>query len=269
MDRAALELRYEAAKRFARSAGELTCRYFRSELIVERKADDSPVTIADREAETLLRELIAREFAHDGVLGEEFGDTAGTSGFEWILDPIDGTKSFIHGVPLYGTMVGLLYDETPVAGVIEIPELDERIAGATRLGAWHQRGDRPWTAARVSETASLDAGLFVTSEVSGFRERGAIAAYERLDQVARLTRTWGDCFGYLLVVTGRAEVMIDAVFNIWDAAAVLPIVEEAGGRFTDWTGRPSITAGEGVGSNGHVHAEVLEILSACADESGT
>ncbi|MEM8679672.1 MAG: histidinol-phosphatase, partial [Planctomycetota bacterium] len=241
-----LDRRFEAAKRFALAGGQKTLTYFRSQLEVERKEDDSPVTRADREAEQLIRERILAEFPSDGILGEEFGKTEGKSGFEWILDPIDGTKSFIHGVPLYGTMVGLLQGETPVAGVIEIPALDERIAGAVGLGAWYQRGEATWEPARVSATETLSEGLFLTSEVGGFEAVERAVTYQRLERRARLTRTWGDCFGYLMVVTGRAELMIDAELNIWDAAAVLPILEEAGGRFTDWQGQRSVSSGNAV-----------------------
>jgi histidinol phosphatase-like enzyme (inositol monophosphatase family) len=217
----------------------------------------------------LLRERIAAVFKQDGILGEEFGNDAGTSGFNWILDPIDGTKSFISGVPLYGTMVGIECDGRALAGFVYIPGLDEGVYASVGQGAWHLRGD--WAARRcsVSQKSRLADGLFVTSQVDSFAKRGASAAFEALQAAAYVTRTWGDCYGYLLVATGRAEVMVDPILNVWDAAAVQPIVEEAGGRFTDWQGTATIQAGEAIGSNSLVIEEVLAITRGyCGKDEG-
>jgi histidinol phosphatase-like enzyme (inositol monophosphatase family) len=253
--------RLELALAAAREAGQITLEYFRrDDLVVERKGDDSPVTVADRRAEEVLRGRIAAAFPADAVLGEELPERPGTSGFRWILDPIDGTKSFIHGVPLYGTLVGLQQGAEPVAGVIHIPALEETVYAAVGQGAWYLQGQRPPRRARVSDRAPLAKGLFVTSEVASYEEIGRRDAYDRLQAAARLSRSWGDCYGYLMVATGRAEVMVDPVVAIWDIAPLLPILEEAGGTFTDWQGRRTIHSGQGLATNGRVFDEVLRLV---------
>jgi histidinol phosphatase-like enzyme (inositol monophosphatase family) len=244
----------------ALAAGQLTLKYFQQRnLQVERKADRSPVTIADREAESLLRDRIQREFPRDAIIGEEFGETSGTSGYRWILDPIDGTKSFIFGVPLYGTMIGVEREGRSVVGVVNVPALGECVFAAIGHGCHYRRAGAADVRAHVSENERLEAGLFLTSQVDSFAARGAAEAFQELQRKAFVTRTWGDCYGYLLVATGRADAMVDPIMNVWDAAALQPILEEAGGTFTDWQGRPTIYAGEAVGTNGRVLEEVLEI----------
>jgi histidinol-phosphatase len=252
--------RLDLAVEAALEAGRITLEYFRREdLKVERKDDDSPVTVADRAAEEHLRRRIEAAFPADAILGEELPEKAGTSGYRWILDPIDGTKSFIHGVPLYGTLVGVEHEGQSVLGVILIPALDEYVYAATGRGAWYVRGDATPQRAQVSSCARLNEGLFVTSEVICFDEVERTHAYKQLEATARLARTWGDCYGYLLVATGRAELMIDPYMNVWDAAALLPIIQEAGGSFTDWQGRATIHSGEGIATNGHILEEVLAV----------
>ncbi len=259
-DSHALDARLSLARQAAREAGRLTLNYFRSDRFsVERKDDDSPVTIADRQAEKLLREQIEATFPEDAIVGEEYGQREGESGYRWILDPIDGTTAFISGVPLYGTLVGVEYDQRSIAGVIYIPALDECVYAATGRGAWYLHGDKPPQAARVSSCESLSDGLFVTSQVDLFEKRDAWQVFRELQRRAYITRTWGDCYGYLLVATGRAEVMVDPNMRVWDAAALQPILEEAGGSFTDWQGNRTIYHGEGIGTNGRVLEEVLAV----------
>jgi histidinol-phosphatase len=254
--------RLELAIEAARQAGRITLEYFRrDDLQVQRKADDSPVTAADRRAEEHLRRRIAEAFPEDAVLGEELPDRPGSSGFRWILDPIDGTKSFIHGVPLYGTLVGVERQGTPVLGLILIPALGECVYAATGRGAWYVAGDGPPRPARVSVCSSLAEGLFLTSEVANFSRIGRRDVYHRLEDTARLSRSWGDCYGYLLVATGRAELMVDPVAAVWDLAALLPVIEEAGGTFSDWQGRRTIHSGQCVASNGRIHDQVLALIS--------
>ncbi len=255
-----VKARLDCAIQAARAAGQFTLSYFRRrDLAVERKTDATPVTVADRGAEELLRQQISQQFPQDGILGEEFPERPGTSGFRWILDPIDGTKSFIHGVPLYGTLIGLEYQSEPVAGVLFIPALDECLWAAKGQGAWYQHADAPWEPAKVSPCKYLSEALVVTSEIANFDAIGRPEVFQRLNREARLLRTWGDCYGYLMVATGRAEVAIDPIMNLWDAAALLPILQEAGGTFTDWQGRPTIYSGQGVATNGLVLEEVLAI----------
>jgi len=252
--------RLELALEAARQAGEITLRYFRREdLRVERKGDDSPVTEADRQAEQHLRERIAEAFPDDAILGEEFPERAGTSGYRWILDPIDGTKSFIHGVPLYGTLVGVEHEGQSVVGVNLIPATGECVYAAVGQGAWFTAGDESPRPAKVSRCPSLAEGLFLTTEVRSFDEIDRRDVYDHLQATARLSRTWGDCYGYLMVAIGRADLMVDPIVNAWDLAALLPIIQEAGGTFTDWQGRPTIYSGQAIATNGRILEEVLAI----------
>jgi histidinol phosphatase-like enzyme (inositol monophosphatase family) len=265
---AAVAARLESALAATRAAAAETLRWFGSaEIVVDAKADRSPVTQADRAAEAILRQHLLGDFPDDAFLGEETGATAGSSGYEWIVDPIDGTKSFIRGVPLYATLVGCRQAGRGILGVIAIPALGETVHAARGGGAWHARGSAAPVAARVSHRAGLDAALICSSDFTSFSRWGGghaegVAARERLERACGVVRTWGDGYGYLLVATGRADIMIDPLLNPWDAAAVDVVVTEAGGRFSDWQGRASIESGDGVASNGMVHAEVLRLLAA-------
>lgn len=259
--RSDLEPRLALAVEAAKEAGHITLKYFRrDDLDIELKCDDTPVTAADRLAEEHLRRRIAAAFPNDGIFGEELAEQPGTSGFRWILDPIDGTKSFIHGVPLYSTLIGVECDGRSVLGVIRIPALDEVVYAAHGLGAWHTRNDESPKPAHVSQQRSLSKSLFLTSEVLSFDKSGRHVVFDRLQNAARLTRTWGDGYGYLMVATGRADLMVDPIMALWDAAALLPILEEAGGTFTDWRGNPTYQAGEGVATNALLLEEVLALL---------
>ena len=242
----------DVAMEAAWAAGRRTLAYFNTGPAVEWKADQSPVTIADREAEALLRQIIGRWYPEHAILGEEEGETAGSAPFRWIVDPIDGTRSFVRGVPLYGVLVGVEAHGEPVAGVIYLPALDEMVAAAAGEGCtWNGR------ACRVSEVAALDEALLLVTDAGAARSR---SAYDRLAGRVGLRRTWADCYGYALVATGLAEVALDPSMNVWDCAALLPILQEAGGHFTDWRGRPTIWGNEAVATNAALHAEVLELL---------
>lgn len=246
------------ATQIAIHAGKITLRHFQRDLVVERKSDASPVTVADREAEAYLREAIQGRYRNHAVLGEEEG-LSGSPGatYRWVLDPIDGTKSFIHGVPLYGVMIGILREGEPVAGVVHMPALGEIVAGARGLGCtWNGRP------CRVSTVKTLRESLVVATVAEGYERYGKAEAFARILGAAGLFRTWGDCYGYVLVATGRAEAALDPVMNVWDAAALLPILTEAGGSFTDWKGAPTIEGGEGVGTNGAVLDELLRLIGA-------
>jgi histidinol phosphatase-like enzyme (inositol monophosphatase family) len=245
----------------ATAAGQHTLKYFRSSsLTIDAKSDDSPVTVADREAEQLARKLLLEQFPDDTVQGEEFDDQSGTSAYRWVIDPIDGTKSFVCGVPLYSTLLALELDGQPLGGVIFIPALDEVIVAAIGQGAWTKFSGGDWQAATVSNRSDLSEAIFVTTQVDTFDVRNSTNAYRQIEQTARLTRSWGDGYGYLLVATGRADIMVDPICNPWDVAAILPVVSEAGGKFTDWLGNPTVRGGDGVGTNGKLHAAVLAKL---------
>lgn len=247
----------------AMAAGAHTRTYFRHpDLEFDAKKDDSPVTIADREAEQLVRKLIEQQFANDTVQGEEFAESSGTSDYRWVVDPIDGTKSFICGVPLYSTLLALEFQGEPLGGVIYIPALDEMIVAVVGQGSWLREGDSPWQPAKVSDRSSMQDAVFVTSQVDSFDERGAGDGYKQLQAAARITRSWGDGYGYLMVASGRADIMVDPICNAWDVAAIAPIVTEAGGTFTDWKGVPTTRGGDGVGTNGLLHQDVLRLLKA-------
>ncbi|MDR1480430.1 MAG: histidinol phosphate phosphatase [Planctomycetaceae bacterium] len=255
--------RIEFAKRIVERAGEITLKYFYepAEYSVGRKADESPVTAADLAVEEFLRGRILELFPDDEILGEEFASQTGTSGFKWLIDPIDGTKSFIHGVPLYSILVGLEYDGVGICGVVSFPALGEMLWAGKRMGAWHKtkRSQLPQKA-KVSECRNIKDATFLTSEVSTYDKIGRRGAYERLERRVRLTRTWGDAYGYFLVATGRAEIMVDPILSDWDAAPMLVILEEAGGNFTDWKANRTIYNKEGIATNGLLHEEVLQIL---------
>lgn len=261
MSESDLKTRLELAIDAARRAGELTLRHFNQpDLNVERKRDGTPVTVADREAEESIRRRIIAAFPGDAILGEEMPDRLGDSGYRWILDPIDGTKSFIHGVPLYGTMVGVEHDNQCVIGVVVLPALDEYVYAARGQGTWWlRRGDTQPRRASVSQVDHLAEATFCITSVSEFVHTGRLSAYDELRGQCRLTRGWGDCFGYVLIATGRAELMIEPELNLWDMAALQPILEEAGGTFTDWEGKPTIHSGEGVGTNGRLRDQVLAV----------
>ncbi|MGI9516948.1 MAG: histidinol-phosphatase [Pirellulaceae bacterium] len=256
--------RLEAMISLAHAAAGSTLNFFNDRgLTVDRKGDASPVTEADRNAERLFRKQLAEQFADDAVLGEEFEEQSGASGYRWIGDPIDGTKSFICGVPLYSTLVGLQHDGEMIGGVIAIPALGESVVAAHGFGAWHRSGaQEPWQRAQVSSCNDLAQATFVTSQVDTFASRGAEPVYRQLESAAYITRSWGDGYGYLLVATGRAEVMVDPIVNAWDVGAILPVVREAGGRFTDWKGDESIDGGDAFGTNGLLHQDVIHILNA-------
>jgi len=253
--------RLDLARAIALEAGQLTLRYFcQDNYQVELKEDASPVTVADRDAELHLRRRIAETFPADGILGEEFPEQTGTSGYRWILDPIDGTKSFISGVPLYGTLIGVEHEGQSVVGVIHIPGLGETAYAARGGGAWHTRGGEPPRPAHVSKKSKLSESAFLTSDVRGFTEIGHADAYTRLQSAARIARTWGDCYGYVLVATGRADLMVDPKMNLWDCAALQPVLEEAGGTFTDWEGKPTIHGANAIATNGLILDETLSLI---------
>jgi histidinol phosphatase-like enzyme (inositol monophosphatase family) len=246
------------AHQIAWQAGKITLRHFQSDLAVDRKADESPVTIADREAEAFMRAAIAARYPGHAVLGEEEG-LSGDSGasHQWILDPIDGTKTFIRGVPLYGVMVGLVRDGAPVLGVVNMPALGEIVYAASGAGCW--LNGRP---CRASAVSTLRDSLVVATAAHGYDQYGKAEAFRRILGAAGLFRTWGDCYGHLLVAMGRAEVALDPIMNIWDAAALLPILQEAGGSFSDWQGRPTIDGGEAISTNGAVLDELMALIGA-------
>lgn len=239
----------------AREAGEITLQHFRRDVGTYRKANNTFVTDADFESEKLLRRRITRKFPADAILGEEEGEREGSSGRRWIIDPIDGTYSFVHGVPFYGVLVGLEIDGEPVAGVINLPALGEIISAARGLGCFWN--DSP---SRVSETGRLDEALLLATDFGTCAKYGFGQAADELQRRVAARRTWGDCYGYALVATGRADIMFDPVVAVWDCAALVPIIEEAGGTFTNWKGQRDINSGNAIATNGVLFGQVMGII---------
>jgi histidinol-phosphatase len=231
-------------------------------LQVEQKADGTPVTQVDRNVEMLLRERIGQRFPDDGILGEELDTLQGSNQYQWVLDPIDGTKSFIREVPLYTTLVAILEGDEPLLGVIYAPVTDEMLYAQVGQGCWYCQGSGAPCSARVSQITDMREALLLTSDIESFtrdRSKDARAVYDQLASRCHLARTWGDAYGYLMVATGRAEIMIDPEMDLWDTAALQPILSEAGGSFTDWQGRPTIHSIDSIATNGALAEQVLSI----------
>lgn len=250
-----LEQLRQFAVELARGAGDITLKYFRRRPETSTKSDGSYVTVADREAEAYLRRQIAERFPDDGIVGEEEGESPGRSGRRWIVDPIDGTFAFVHGVPFYGVLIGLEIDGEASVGAINIPPLGEIVSAAKGTGCFFN--GEP---ARVSNTARLEDALLLSTDFRACERFGFGEAGELLQRRAKTSRTWGDCYGYVLVATGRADVMLDPVMNLWDCAALLPIVEEAGGTFTDWRGERRVDGGNSIATNALLFAEVMSVV---------
>ncbi|MDZ4764335.1 MAG: inositol monophosphatase family protein [Chloroflexota bacterium] len=255
MEAAELQAALDFAADAVWRAGRLTLGYFQTGIAVERKGDNSPVTAADKASEKLFRELIARAYPDDGIIGEEFGEQPGRSGRTWIIDPIDGTKSFVCGVPLYGCLLGLSDGTSPLVGAAYYPALDELIYAGQGLGAW-------WNGRRasVSKVDKLSDAVLLSSEYKQTFE-ARLPLFHRLVDATYIQRTWGDSYGYLLVATGRADIMIDPLMWLWDCAPFQVILEEAGGTFTDWKGKPTIYASESVATNGVLFNAVMGLIN--------
>lgn len=253
--------RLELALSASASAADLILGHFRSQTLgVESKADDSPVTVADKGAETLIRDAIAAEFPDDGILGEEFDDVEGKNGYRWIIDPIDGTKPFIYGVPLFGTLMGLELNGTMVVGVCRLPALGEVIYACEGEGAWWKIGDANPVPASVTKVTNLSEARLMFTEPTHDIRCGRETVLPELLRKVRLARGWGDCFGHIMVATGRAELAVDPEMSAWDIAALIPILREAGGSCTDWKGNECVTTGDGVSVVPGLKDEVLEML---------
>lgn len=242
------------AVEMARRSGEFILEHFRTDLAVETKADATPVTVADRGAELLMREMIQRRFPDHGVRGEEYPPYQEDARHVWVLDPIDGTKSFVAGVPLFGTLIALLEDGQPILGVIHQPVLGQLLVGD---GARATLNGRP---ARVRPRARIEDAVLLTTDFFDIGRHQDGAAFERLARRARLVRTWGDCYGYALLATGHADVMCDPVMAPWDILALIPVVRGAGGVITDWQGGDPVTAKSIVAAGPALHAAVVEAL---------
>lgn len=245
----------------ASAASDLILRHYQVDgLLVESKSDDSPVTEADRGAEQLIRKMLSESFPQDGILGEEFDSVPGQNGYRWIIDPIDGTKPFVHGVPLFGTLIGIELDSRMVAGVCRFPALNEVVYAAEGQGCWWQIRDQAPRQTFVSSITSISEARMMFTEPTHWRTTGRFDSIVAVMNQVKVARGWGDCYGHAMVATGRAEMAIDPLMSPWDIAALIPILREAGGTCTDWKGVETVTGGDGVSVVPAMKDAVLSVL---------
>ncbi|MFK7882863.1 MAG: inositol monophosphatase family protein [Phycisphaerales bacterium] len=246
----------------AHAAGECAMQWFQSNtLVTDGKTDGSPVTQADRAAETLVRERIAAAYPQDGILGEEFPSIESKSGKTWVIDPIDGTMSFVHGVPLFGTLLACMDQDTPTIGVIHMPALKETVAAEIGAGSWWYRNDQPPSPAKVSDHPSLQGAMLLSTSFEYYDNPAHKQAWIRLNDLGAHTRGWSDCYAFLLVATGRAEAALEpAMMKLWDIACVPPIIAEAGGTWTTTESTKDLNHGSMIASNGRVHKFLTQAL---------
>lgn len=254
-----LEQRLAFAVEIAKEAGDITLRYFGQLNADQRdaKGDGTPVTVADRASETHLRERIAEHYPDDAIKGEEFDDKPGTSGYEWVIDPIDGTISFVQGVPLYGTMLACLRDGTPELGVIRMPALREVVYAAEGLGCWHALDGQEPARARMSSVQQLDESILNSTSLSYFTTTALRSLYDHLDRVCKYSRGWSDAYAWVLLATGRVDSVIEPDLKLWDFAAALPIVQESGGTWSDFEGEQTLECTRLIAANPALHASLL------------
>jgi histidinol-phosphatase len=235
--------------------GNVALSRYRKGIAVDFKSDASPVTEADRAAEQFARDWIARRFPEHGVIGEELGESNPSARYRWLIDPIDGTRTFVAGVPLWGTLIALCEGESVIAGAAAYPAAGESIAAAVGEGCWCN-GVR----SSVSTTASLDRAVVLTTDDRFVATPHRRDGWTKLAAASATARTWGDCYGYMLVATGRAEVMVDGTMMPWDAAPFLPIITEAGGVFVDYSGRATAFGNSSIATNAALAPEVHDLL---------
>ena len=257
------------ALRTAELAEENILKFYQNDVGVEWKADKTPVTIADKGTEEIARKFWAKETPGFGVIGEEFGIESPDAEYQWVIDPIDGTKSFIHGVPLFGTLIGLWHKNVPIASVIRLPAMKSAVWAVNGGGAFLDGRE-----VRASKVSQLSDALVLSGTVNTMEDKGFGEGFTKLRRSARLHRGWGDCYGYYLVAAGRAEIMVDPVVSMWDIAPFPLLMKEAGGKFStidgktelfDANGKPTAPIYEGftsIATNGLLHDVALETLNA-------
>jgi myo-inositol-1(or 4)-monophosphatase len=243
------------ARQLVRRAGAITLNYYNKGIRHDLKADETPVTAADRATEEFIRSEIERIYPSHAIVGEEFGQRAGEGKpCRWIVDPIDGTKSFLKGVPFYSVLLALEIEGIARVGAVCFPALNEVLCAADGLGCWWN--DKP---AHVSEVSEWKQAVFLYTSWSGFRTKQRLDVFENLHKECFFGRGWGDAYGYHMVATGRAEVMLDPSVSIWDVAPFVPIFREAGGFFGSWSGEEGHTHGEGLACNAALKERVLAL----------
>ena len=243
-------------KTLCETSGEIIKKYYRSPgLSVESKGDFSPVTAADKGAETAIRQLIEQEFPEHGILGEEFGETKPDAEYKWVIDPIDGTKSFIAGTPLFGTLIALVHRGYPVLGAIHQPILSDFTIGDNSVAMWNG------LQVKMRSCESLDKALALATDIRDIMKYHNAVAFHSLLEKVKYFRTWGDAYGYYLLATGQADIMLDPIMNPWDIMAVAPIIRGSGGVITDWKGNPPELGKSIVAASKALHKSVLNVLN--------
>lgn len=243
------------ARLLADESGRIIKSYFRTYINIETKTDESPVTIADKKAEDKMREMIMREFPDHGILGEEFGIHNENAEYRWVLDPIDGTKSFICGTVTFGTLIALLKNGEPVLGVINQPVLEQFLIGDNNSARLND------TEVKVRECSSLDQSVLLTTDHLNMAKYQDAVRFDELIRSVKLYRNWGDCYGYYLVATGFADIMIDPVMSPWDSLALIPVIKGAGGIITDYHGGDPVKGNSIIAAAPELHRKVIDFLN--------
>ena len=239
----------------ANISGNILKKYFRTDISVETKSDNSPVTIADKSAEEAIREKIISEFPDHGIIGEEFGNHNETAQYKWVLDPIDGTKSFITGIATFGTLIGLLKDGKPILGLFHQPIIGELLIGDMKTTELNGKKNQIRSCDRIEEATLLTSDHFMIGNYKNQK------TFDRLAKNVKLYRTWGDCFGYYLLCTGYADIMVDPIMSPWDALPLIPIIIGAGGMVTDYEGNNPVEGNSIIAAASGIHSQVIEILN--------
>ena len=254
-----MELELNELKVFSRlladASGKIINQYWRKEFTIDDKADSTPVTIADKKAEELMREMIMKNYPEHGIIGEEFGEYNSDAEYKWILDPIDGTKSFIHGTVTFGTLIALTQNGKPILGVINQPVLKEFLIGD------NETAELNGVQVHVRECNNLAAATILTTDHLHIEKYQNIKKFEELMHKVKVYRQWGDCYGYYLVATGYADIMIDPIMSVWDSMAVIPVIRGACGTITDYQGNNAETGNSIIATGGTIHNEVISILN--------
>ena len=245
----------EFINHLANISGKIIRNYFRADINIDSKADNSPVTIADRKAEEVMREEIMRNFPEHGIIGEEFGNYNDSAEFIWTLDPIDGTKSFICGALSFGTLIALLKNGKPVLGAINQPVLNELLIGDNNTAEING------IKTKLRECNNLSKSVLLTTDHLNIGNYQNLNKFEELIKKVKLYRNWGDCYGYYLVATGFADIMIDPIMSAWDSFPLIPIIKGAGGIITDYQGDDPVGGSSIIAASAGIHNEVINILN--------
>jgi histidinol-phosphatase len=243
------------AKHLADISADVIGSYFRTDIKIDSKKDNSPVTIADKNAEDLMRKEIMNAFPDHGIIGEEFGNFNEDAEYKWILDPIDGTKSFICGAVTFGTLIALLKNGEPILGVINQPILNEFLIGDNFSAKLNGKE------VKVRNCENIKDAVLLTTDHLNVKKYHNIEKFNSLIEKVKLYRNWGDCYGYYLLATGYADIMIDPIMNLWDLAALIPIVKGAGGIITDFNGGDALKGNSIIASSPGLHSDVVKLLN--------